>query len=423
MKLYLDCSMGAAGDMLMAALYELLPDKGAFGRKMASLGIPGVEIKYEKSVKCGISGTHIKVIINGEVEESLDVGAHSHGHDHDHHHHDHADGGHSHSHEAPHGATRGHREISELISELDLPENVKNDALAVYEIIAQAEAEVHNTDRGSVHFHEVGSLDAVVDIVGCCLAKNMLGVTEVHASAVHVGTGFVKASHGILPVPAPATANILRGVPIYGGRVKGELCTPTGAALLKKFVSNFGHMNVMTAEKIGYGMGTKDFDTANCLRAYLCAPSDADDSAEEILGIECNLDDMTPEAIGAAVDVLLEACALDVFTTPVYMKKGRPAVALTCLCKLDDREKLSTLMLRHTTTLGVRITNYRRDVLSRNFRTVTTKYGQIQIKTATGLGIHKTKPEYDDVAAAAKRAGVSFNEVYIEALRLAAEIF
>ena len=422
MKLYLDCSMGAAGDMLMAALYELLPDKTAFEKKTAALAIPGVSIKYEKSLKCGISGTHIKVIINGEVEESHDVAGHS--HDHGHHHHTHADGeaAHSHTHNTPsHGVTRGYREIVELIGGLDLPENVKSEALEVYKILANAEAEVHGTDPGAVHFHEVGSLDAVVDIVGCCLAKNILGITEVRASDVHVGTGFVKASHGILPVPAPATANILRGVPIYGGRVKGELCTPTGAALLKKFAGSFGHMNVMTAEKIGYGMGTKDFDTANCLRAFLCTQPDADDSASEILGIECNLDDMTPEAIGAAVDILFENGALDVFTTPVYMKKSRPAVVLTCLCKIPDHARFSTLILKHTTTLGVRITSYRRDVLPRDFRTVTTKYGAIKVKTAFGCGISKIKPEYNDVAAAAKQHGAAFTEVYAEALRQALE--
>ena len=420
MRLYLDCSMGAAGDMLMAALYELLPDKTAFETKMAALAVPGVEITYEKSQKCGIFGTHIKVIINGEVEESHDVSGQSHAHGH--HHHEHANGETAHTHsETPHGVTRGYREIVELIKGLDLPENVKSEALEVYNILAHAEAEVHDTDPGTVHFHELGSMDAVVDIVGCCLAKNMLGITEVSASAVHVGTGFVKTSHGILSVPAPATANILRGIPIYGGRVKGELCTPTGAALLKKFVVGFGHMNVMTADKIGYGMGTKDFDTANCIRAFLCA-DDADDSASEILGIECNLDDMTPEAIGAAVDILLENGALDVFTTPVYMKKNRPAAVLTCLCKTTDEAVFSTLMLRHTTTLGVRITSYRRDVLSRSFRTVPTKYGAIKIKTAVGHGINKTKPEYNDVAAAAKQAGVPFNEVYTEALRQAAEM-
>jgi uncharacterized protein (TIGR00299 family) protein len=223
----------------------------------------------------------------------------------------------------------------------------------------------------------------------------------------------VRCEHGILPVPAPATAEILRGIPIYGGQITGELCTPTGAALLKHFSASFGEMPPMTVIKIGYGMGTKNFEAANCLRAYLSEDEAPDGGRREVIcEISCNLDDMTPEAIGAAFDVLLGNGALDVYTIPIMMKKNRPAVMLSCLCAEDQRDKFARLILENTSTLGVRISTHRRDVLNRTIETVQTKYGEIHIKCAHGFGAIKYKPEYNDVLAAAKQHGVSFTTVY-----------
>jgi len=301
---------------------------------------------------------------------------------------------------------------------LDLPDNVSANALKVYETLGEAEAAVHGVPLDGIHLHEVGSLDAVADIVGCCLLVNMLGVTEITASPVHVGAGSVKCEHGILPVPAPTTAEILKGVPICGGHIQGELCTPTGAALLKCFAGSFGDMPSMTVVKIGYGMGAKDFKAANCLRAFLCEDeASGAGSRETVCEISCNLDDMTPEAIGAAFGMLFENGALDVFTTPIMMKKNRPAVMLSCLCAEDERERLARLMLEHTSTLGVRISTCRRDVLKRTFEAVRTEYGDIQIKVARGFGTITYKPEYDDVLAAAKRSNVPFTTVYNAAIR------
>lgn len=408
MKLYFECNMGAAGDMLMAALLELLPNRDVFIAKMRALALPGVEISHEPSEKCGIAGTHMIIRISGAEEGGHDIHGHLHEHDH---------GGTPHSHDHDHGAGDhrhfGYEEIVALITGLDLPENVRDDALAVYKILVEAEMAVHNRPMESVHFHEVGAMDAVVDIVGCCMLISMLGVTEITASPVHVGSGFVKCSHGVLPVPAPATANILRGVPIYSGRVKGELCTPTGAALLRHFVTAFGDMQPMAIRRIGYGMGKKDFKAANCVRAFLY---DSGDVQDEIAELSCNLDDMTAEAVGAAVAVLLDAGAPDVFTAPIYMKKSRPAVMLTVLCRTEDESRFSGLMIKHTTTLGVRMKRCRREILHRETVQAETEYGSIRIKVATGYGVVRSKPEYDDVKAAADAHGVPFAQVYGAAL-------
>lgn len=435
MKLYLECNMGAAGDMLTAALLELLPDRREFLDRMNGLGIPGVRIECVPETKCGIPGSRIKVFVNGEEETVQDVpmtacaeasvtGKHEHrdeecpaAEEQEHHHHEHSDHGHGHNHEHGEGHAHAHHHFSYadvcgLIQSLDLPDEVKSDALAVYARIGEAESKVHGVPMDRIHFHEVGSMDAVADVVGCCLLIHMLGVRDISASPVHVGSGFVRCAHGILPVPAPATAHILEGIPIYGGKIKGELCTPTGAALLRHFAGRFGEMEPMRVEKIGCGMGAKDFEAANCIRAFW---GQADDLQDEIAEISCNLDDMTPEAIGYASELLLKSGALDVFVTPIQMKKNRPASMLTCLCGTGDRERLSRLMLLHTTTLGVRYKTCRRSILRCSFETLETPCGAIRVKTAEGDGIRKHKPEYEDVKAAAEKCGVPFGEVYRQA--------
>ena len=445
MRLFLECAMGASGDMLMSALYELLPDKDVFHDKMESLALPGITLEYAASTKCGITGTHISVKVDGAEEKSEDVHTHRHehpGHEHhshdysdephDHHHH-HGDGhdhdhGHGHDHDHDHhhdththdhAARRyGYDEILDMIRNLELPEEVIENALAVYNIIGEAEAAVHGVPLNGIHLHEIGSLDAVADIVGCCILIDMLGVTEILASPVHVGYGSVRCEHGVLPVPAPAAAEILKGIPIYSGNIRGELCTPTGAALLRRFVTGFGEMPPMIVAKIGCGMGTKDFETANCLRAFLCEDGSHDGGKHDnAFEISCNLDDMTPEAVGAVFGLLFENGALDVYTTPIMMKKNRSAVMLTCLCAADKRDELALLMLKYTSTLGVRIKTCHRDILTRKVETVTTEYGDIRVKHAYGFGIEKYKPEYDDVLEAANRHGVPFATVYNAASR------
>ena len=416
--LYLECNMGAAGDMLAAALLELHPQPEEFVRRMNSLGIPGVEFSAQPAVKCGITGTHVSVTVHGEEEESQDVHLHHHDHHHDHEHshdhdHDHHDHEHTHDHEHhEHGHGHHHHagmgDIRHILSHLDIPQDVREDAEEVYELIALAESHAHGRPVEEIHFHEVGTLDAVADVVAVCWLIHDLAPEQIVASPVHVGWGQVRCAHGILPVPAPATAHILRDVPTYGGSVEGELCTPTGAALLKHFAQSFGPSPVMRVEKIGYGMGKKDFEAANCLRAML---GQTQEGRETIAQLCCNLDDMTPEALGFVQERLWEAGALDVTTTPVGMKKNRPGVLLTCMCRLEDRERLVSLLFRHTTTLGIRESQCSRYTLSRSQRSLETPWGPVRIKTSAGWGVTREKPEYEDLAKIARDQDLPLDKV------------
>ena len=404
--LSLDCSMGAAGDMLTAALYELLPeaDRAAFLKKMNALGLPGVSVSAEPAIKCGITGTHFTVRVGGEEENSEDCpthGAghgHAHGHDHDH------DDGHDHAH---HHHT-GMPEIRRILSGLPVPERVRKDVTAVYGLIAEAESKAHGMPVEQIHFHEVGTLDAVADITAVCLLMERLAPERVVCTPVHVGSGRVRCAHGIMPVPAPATAHILQGVPIYGGSVEGELCTPTGAALLKHFVTEFGPSPVLRTEAVGYGMGKKDFEAANCVRAML---GETEGETGSVLELSCNVDDMTAEQLGFAMERLFEGGALEVFTVPVGMKKSRPGTLLQVMCAEEDRERMLALLFRHTTTIGVREALTRRFVLTRRIEEIETPLGTIRKKISEGYGVRREKLEYEDLARIARETGKSLEEV------------
>ena len=483
--LYIECAMGAAGDMLTAALLELMPDKEAALAKLNAMGIPGVVFEAEPSAKCGITGTHMRVLIHGEEEGAVPCEythahedhhehdhahehhhehehdhAHEHHHEHDHHVHTHAhahvqedahchdsdahDHAHHHEHDAHHHAHHGMAEIRSLIAELAVSETVKEKALAVYQSIAEAESKVHGAEVDQIHFHEVGSMDAVADVTAVCLLMELLAPEQVIVSPIHVGSGTVLCAHGRLPVPAPATALILEGIPIYGGNVQGELCTPTGAALLKTFADSFGPMPPMTVAKTGYGMGTKDFEQANCLRAMLGASfpmngtgskmqtaqaaegespgsrgaAGKDTETENPAGhegriteISCNLDDMTGEDIAFAAERILQAGALDVFTESIYMKKGRPAVKLTVLARPEDEERLAGEIFRHTSTIGVRIHTDRRYELARRSEQRKTPLGTIEVKISEGFGVRKEKIEFASLKEIAETSGKRLAEV------------
>jgi len=393
--LYFECNMGAAGDMLMAALLELHPDPEDFLKRLGAIGIPDVEVAVEKSIKCGIIGTHITVKICGQEEISHD---HHHEHEHTHNEHD------NHSHDSYH-------DIGHMIDHLNISETVKKNALGVYRLIAEAESHAHGVPIDKIHFHEVGELDAVADIVGVCMLIEELAPDIILASPVHVGSGHVRCAHGVLPVPTPATAYILKDVPIYGGDVRGELCTPTGAAILKYFAKDFVSMPVMKVSKIGYGMGTKDFERANCVRSFL---GETERHEEDVTELICNLDDMTPEAIAFAQQLLLDEGALDVYTMPIGMKKGRMGILFTCMCRQDERDLMLHLIFKHTTTLGIRETISRRYTLSRKLDEIKTPYGPLRMKTAQGYGITKTKIEYDDLAKIATENDLSFAQIIDE---------
>lgn len=394
--LYLDLGMGAAGDMLTAALLDLL-DKKEQQQVLDiinGLNLHDVRVRLDPAQKCGIIGSHFSVTVNGEEESSKDFEA-SH---HDHHEHEHGDG-HSHNSLA---------DILFHVNKLPVEEKVKEDIRNVYQLLAEAESKVHGTSIDNIHFHEVGSLDALVDITSVCILMDHLGVDKVYASPVHVGAGKVRCAHGVLPVPAPATAMILKDVPIYGGKIQSELCTPTGAALLRYFVDSFGDMPVMSVSSVGYGMGHKDFEVANCVRAMLGTVADKKD---RVCQLSFNVDDMTPEEISFAMNLLMENGALDVFVVPVTMKKSRPGHLITVLCNDSGKHGIVADIMKYTSTLGIREEEVTRYTLDRHIETVESKYGPIRKKVSTGYGITKEKYEYEDLAKVARENNISLREV------------
>lgn len=454
--------------MLAAALYELLDEaqKQEFLHLVNEHGIPGVEVLPEDSVKCGVKGTHMSVRIHGEeeetqtysVEEMLHNGhvrehdfdhnhnmehecihehelsqddyhdhEHEHHHDHEHVHYYHSD--HEHHHENPHHEHH-HTSLADvhaMIHDCQLPEKVKEDACQVYDLLAAAESHAHGVEVNEIHFHEVGMMDAVADVLNVCLLIRMLGPEKIVVSPINTGFGQVCCAHGILPVPAPATAYLLQGAPTYSGSVEGEMCTPTGAALLQFIKTEFNKQPIMTAEKTGYGMGKKDFPQANCVRSFLgcdwnsqserndIKPGNTlvseDDPANKIVSLSCNIDDMTGEALGFAADVLRDAGALDVFYTPIQMKKNRPGQLFTCLCRPEQADDMAKLMLKHTTSWGIRKQYCDRYILERHTEERQTMYGTIRVRLGSGYGVEKWKPEYEDVANAAEKYSVSIQEV------------
>lgn len=386
--LYLECNMGAAGDMLAAALLELMPDREEALAELNGIGIPRVTYSRETVCRCGICGTHLAVTIDG-AEESEDMHAHRHPHD-----------GHH------HGSLH---EIEHLVTEhLALPDAVKEDVLAVYRLIAEAESAVHGVPVTEIHFHEVGTMDALADIAAVSLLLHKLAPDQILASPICVGSGQVKCAHGVLPVPAPATAHLLKGVPSYSGAIQTELCTPTGAALLKRFASAFGERPTMQVGAIGYGMGKKELEAANCVRAFW---GETQETGGDVRELSCNLDDMTAEAIAFALETLLEAGALDVWTTPITMKKSRLGTMLSLLCREEDSQRMAELLFRHTTTIGVREYACRRYTLDRTVDTVSTPYGDVRRKTSCGYGVTRKKYEYEDLARIAKDHNMALNEV------------
>ena len=381
--LYLDCSMGAAGDMLCAALLELLPDPDAAIRDLNAIGIPHVVFEKTVSVKCGIAGTHLSVCVDGEEE---------HAHIHDHPHHSHSD----------------LASIETILAGLHVSDGVRSDALHVYRLIAEAESQVHGRPVADIHFHEVGTLDAIADVTAFCLLTERIKPDRIIASPVHVGSGTVRCAHGVLPVPAPATAYLLKEVPIYGGEIKGELCTPTGAALLRYFVTQFGSMPAMRVSAIGYGMGTKDFDTANCVRAMLGEAETRD--TETIFELSANVDDMTAEQIGFASERLFEAGAVEVYTVPIGMKKSRPGTLIRAIARRDEKDSVLSAFFRHTTTLGVREVETKRYILSRTVDAKETALGAVRVKRSEGYGAVRAKVEYEDLARIAKERNITLSE-------------
>ena len=444
--LYFECRMGAAGDMVTAALYELLSEeqKALFLEKMNHL-MPEVQVRATERVRSGITGTGMEVLIHGEEEAAGEDADHAHDHDHahthdhehhhhddedhehehhhhddedhEHHHHDddhdhHHDHEHHHDHTHPH-VHRGLPEIQHMIESFDLPQEVRDQAMAVYRHIAEAESAAHGRPVEEVHFHEVGALDAVADVTGACYALYLLHPDQVLVSPINVGNGTVRAAHGILPVPAPATAFLLKEVPSYMNPDPiGELCTPTGAALLRTFADGYQQMPVIQVEQIGYGMGKKEFDRLNGVRVFYGEQEIRPEGPnQQICQLSANLDDMTAEELGYASEQLLAAGALDVYTVAATMKKSRPGVVFSCLCKEADQDRMAALMLRYTTSFGVRVEKCDRYAMDIHFEKEEIPYGTVTKKTGTGYGVTKSKYEYEDLAKLARERETSIREI------------
>lgn len=418
-QLYLECNMGAAGDMLNAALFDICTgeQKKEYLETMNHLS-DRIQIKMENVVNSSITGNHMQVLVQtgeGVVEEG--EGDHDHAHDahphedHDYTHEDHTHGDHDHHHHEHHSLA----DIHHLVDSFPVSEQVKAHVKAVYQELAAAESKAHGKPVEEIHFHEVGSMDAVADITGASLLMEMLQPDEIIVSPVNVGSGHVHTAHGVLPVPAPATATLLTGVPSYMSDIKGELCTPTGAALLKYFATRFGQMPQMMVSAIGYGMGTKEFPRLNCVRAFLGESAAYSETApnDKVTQLTANLDDMTGEELGYCMDRLLEAGALDVSAIPMYMKKNRPAYELNCLCKPEEADQIAHAILQYTSSFGVRRADMDRYKMEIHFEAVETENGTIRKKIGTGYGITKSKLEYADMAEAAARRSLPLRGITI----------
>lgn len=400
--LYLDCISGISGDMTLAALIDLGAELPYIEKHLRELPIDPFEMWTETVVKRGITARKLRLRMEKPRQ------------------------GHHH---------RRAADILAMIDKSGLPPRVKRRSRAIFQAIAEAEGKIHGTGPEEVHFHEVGAMDSILDIVGVCLAMENLGIEEVYASPVPTGYGKVRMAHGLYPIPAPATADLLVGVPLSDWNAEGELTTPTGAAILKTLVKGFGPLRSMTIRRIGYGAGEKDFDHPNVLRAMLVRKThecgerrnpafseavDASGESEEAIAVlEAQLDDSTGEALGYAMDRLFASGALDVFYTPVYMKKNRPGTLLTVLTLPEFADRCEWTLLLETSTLGVRRAMWTRRKLKRRVVSVETPYGAVRLKQAfLGENLIRHLPEYEDVAEAARRAGVPFHQVYQAALYL-----
>lgn len=388
--LYYDCFCGISGDMNLSALIDLGVPKEHVLNELLKLNLNfEYEIEIKKSQKLGITGTRLDVTLKNE-----------HQHDHEHHHH------------------RNLKDIEDIINSSSLNKEVKKLSLDIFMKVAEAEAKVHGKALNEVHFHEVGAVDSIVDIVGAAIALNYLNVDEIMASPVQVGGGFVKCDHGVMPVPAPATVEILKDIPINTGIVQFETTTPTGAAILAANVKKFTNQMDFSIDKIGYGIGHRDLEIPNVLRVYLGQKGTSKEIIEYQYIIETNIDDMNPELYGYIEEKLFEVGALDVFKTPIIMKKGRPGIKLSILYVIENEEKIFDVIFKETTSIGVRKYRVEKIMLDREFSKVKTKYGDITVKKAYYKGkLVKCKPEYEECKSAAKENGISIRDVNIEVFR------
>jgi uncharacterized protein (TIGR00299 family) protein len=459
---YLECFSGISGDMFLGALLDAGVPPEVFTRTVEALGVDA-RLEISRVDRSGISATKVDVIAAGEKElpreefwqgavssqqsavspATASSGTHSHEHEREHAQaHSHTppraavphEHGHSHSHSQAHGhqhehgvkhshSHRGLKEIRQIIQAAGISQSAKDRAIRIFEALGAAEAKVHNTDIEDIHFHEVGAIDAIVDIVCASVGAEALGVDEWICSPLNVGGGTVVCAHGAFPIPAPATLELLRHAPVYSGEIQKELVTPTGAAIVSVLASRFSHFPAMKTEKTGYGAGTRNFENSpNVLRISVGETAERHPSpfpVEEITVLEANVDDMTPQVFGYVMEQALQNGALDAFGTPVQMKKSRPGMLLTVLCRTEDTQALTKFILAETTTLGVRMRRENRAALTRRHVSVRTKWGEVRMKLANLNGsISNYAPEYEDCRQIAKEKKVPLKTVMQEAIKV-----
>ena len=408
---YLECFAGISGDMLMAALVDAGVGIEVLQRTTASLAL-GAELRATRVSRSGIQSTKIDVLVDGKLHEpAAATGPIEHPHDHHHHDHEHNHEHSAHHHRHEHG--RSLPEIRSLLMRGDLTQRAGDLALSAFGLLAQAEGRIHGVPAEEVHFHEVGGVDAIVDIACCAAAVDALDLDGWFCSPINVGSGFVNCAHGRFPVPAPATAELLKNLPVYSAHVQAELVTPTGAALLRALQCRFESTPVMRTEAIGYGAGTRNPDRfPNVLRLSIGEIEQSPLREEKITVLECAVDDLSPQVLAHAAQLALERGALDVMSAPVTMKKGRLGTLLTVLCKPGDRDRLQQLIFRETTTLGIRVREENRVILARENTPVQTEFGVIQVKSGSWQGEEwNAAPEFEDCRRAAAAHDVPLKTV------------
>jgi pyridinium-3,5-bisthiocarboxylic acid mononucleotide nickel chelatase len=419
--LYFDCFSGISGDMTVGALLDIGADEKALLDGLSQLKVEGYEIKIEKKLKNGISGTDFSVILEEDHDHAAEHEHHMHDgeqdNDHLHHEHEHSHE-HPHAHEHKHNTKHVHRnmgDIERIINDSRLSARAKKLSMEMFRLVAEAEGKIHGKPAGEVHFHEVGAVDSIVDIIGTAICIDNLNVDRIVFSSLPLSKGFVKCQHGVFPLPAPATLEILKNVPVYYTDINFELVTPTGAAIAKGLADEFGMVGELEVEKIGYGLGKKTYEIPNVLRVMIF--SSKKKIIDRVVEIETNIDDMTAEQLGCAVEMLFDQGALDVFFTPVFMKKNRPGTKLSVLCQPDKKEGIVEAILKHTSTFGVRMSHMERSILDRETVEVDTEFGNIRCKVGKLHGeVLKYSPEYEDCKAASQQYGRPIADIYNEAI-------
>ena len=377
---YFDCFSGVSGDMILGALLDAGLDIRELEAGLGKLKISGYKLKAEKTARKGISGTKFSVdIIEQDVERRL-------------------------------------KDIAEIIDQSDLDDDIKDLSKNTFKELAMVEASIHGKGIDEIHFHEVGGLDSIIDVVGSLIGIKKLGIEAIYSSKIHVGTGFLECQHGVLPVPAPATLALLKGIPIYSRGIEAELVTPTGVCVLKTLSQGFGIMPEMKVEKAGYGAGSRELEIPNLLRVYVGETNQGEYEKDEVILIETNIDNTSPELLAYASETLLKQGVLDVFMTPIFMKKNRPGTMLSVLTTGDKLDESLSTIFAEITTLGVRICRLEREKLSRDIISMKTRFGEIEVKIGKiGNQIKNITPEYESCKEIAVKQGIPLKDVYDEA--------